>query len=46
MAFDQSGLHVGDEVVSVPSNAFASNCFDLIAHMNPEAFKFTGEFSA
>lgn len=39
---EQMQLHVSDEIISVPCTAFASNYFDIVDHMDPTAYIFTG----
>ncbi|KAG9088636.1 hypothetical protein FS749_002010 [Ceratobasidium sp. UAMH 11750] len=39
---EETRLQVSEDIIHVPSNAFASNYYDLIEHMDPASYRFTG----
>ncbi|CAE6515143.1 unnamed protein product [Rhizoctonia solani] len=38
-----SGLHVSQDIIHVPSSAFASNYYDIMEHMDPISYCFTDD---
>ncbi|KAG9089456.1 hypothetical protein FS749_001316 [Ceratobasidium sp. UAMH 11750] len=41
---DNTGFCVGEEIIHVPSTAFASNYYDLVDHMHPSRYAFAAPF--
>ncbi|KAG9079195.1 hypothetical protein FRC06_007889, partial [Ceratobasidium sp. 370] len=43
---DNTGFHVAEGIIHVPSTAFASNYYDIVDHMHPSQYAFAAPFKS